>query len=149
MDTKDIKVMRWKGRNLFIGVKKGTELSDEWRDVTVTQERSILETWEESFVAGNIGTRWNMWIPEEILDKADEVAVFYASDKISNAVLNEMTKQGISAYALSKKSGVQQIQISRFIKGDNDLSLDAFTRILNALGKGYVAGDLIDIDETN
>lgn len=144
-----MKIYKKRIANFFIGVKDGVCLDDSWKEATSIQQKSIKKTWEESFRAGNIGTRWDMFIPEESVVKEDEIAEFYAIDKIAKSMHKYIEEKKMSVYALSKKTGVQEIQISRFLKGDNDLSLDAFTRILNALGKGYVAGELIDIEETN
>lgn len=143
-----MKIYKKRIENFFIGVKDGVTLDDSWKEANSIQQKSIKKTWDESFQAGNIGTRWDMFIPEEVVEKEDEFAEFYAIDKIAKSMRCAIEEKKMSVYALSKMSGVQEIQISRFLKAENDLSLDAFTRIINVLNKGFVAGDLIDIEET-
>ena len=143
-----MKIYKKRTENFFIGVNDGVTLDDSWKEANSIQQKSIKKTWDESFQAGNIGTRWDMFIPEEVVEKEDEFAEFYAIDKIAKSMRCAIEEKKMSVYALSKMSGVQEIQISRFLKAENDLSLDAFTRIINVLNKGFVAGDLIDIEET-
>lgn len=120
-----MEIYKIKNKNLFIGCNR--PMSKEEEEPSKFQVKEIEKAWNETEYEDNIPTRWNI-----ITDEED---IFFCYDIVAKEVGDCLKKQNMTVYQLSKKSGVSEICIHRFIKGEGDLQIDSFVRIISALGK--------------
>lgn len=120
-----MKIYKVKKKNLFIGCNR--PMSKEEEEPSKFQAKEIEKSWNDTEFEDNIPTRWNI-----ITDEDD---IFFCFDIVAKKIETILKRQNITVYQLSKKSGVQEICIHRFLKGEGDLSIDSLVRIISALGK--------------
>ncbi len=53
---------------------------------------------------------------------------------LADRIRAEVKRQGLTGYAVAKRSGVIETSVARFLRGDGDLSLTSADAILAALG---------------
>lgn len=57
---------------------------------------------------------------------------------ISGALREAIKESGLTCYAISKRSGVAESALSRFMSGERSLSLDTVERLADVLGAELV-----------
>lgn len=147
METKTTSVRviyKEKGQNEFRlhegEAREGEELAAEW------QRKQIIKAYEDCNYEGNIPTRWELWtLPFDVPE--DEYVEVYARDLMPGVIQRGMAENGMSKYALSQRSGVSISQITRFLDGETDLSLDSFVRLVSAMGKFNKLLNLFEVQD--
>lgn len=135
MENKTIHIYKEKNVNFFIGSYTKFSADDlttkGYERVKPSIASSILKSWEDTYMAGNIPTRWELFTDPT---NSEPEAEFYAFDILARYVENKMKEKGMTMYSLAKKAGIRQITLSYFLKGKADLTLDSYVRLVSALG---------------
>ena len=62
------------------------------------------------------------------------------SDKLSDQLRRAIDDSGLSRYAISKETGIDQAALSRFMHGQSGLSIDALDRLGECLQLTIILG---------
>lgn len=139
-----MKVLKKQNENFFMVCDDNFAHHKSWKEANALQSKGILHDVAECDFEGNIPSRWEIFsLDDDMLSEQDRGGLYYAYDTLAKSVFEELKQQNLSVYALSKKTNIQEIQLHRFFKAENDLSLNYFIKMMNALGKGFKFGELI------